>query len=163
MFPSQESLILGCELYLSACGVTIQEAWYSAVNLSFLFTVGTTPRDALPRWEYELKPRVFLVLVRWESLPTATLTSIKYGAGEIKKDFCQGRTWLSSVFVSSEELRLDTGLYRFLRWCRKCCCLSIFRCEFGIFCIGFSKGMYILVSQKFWIETHTEIIHGVST
>ena len=30
MFPAQESLILGCELYLSACGVTIQEALCSA-------------------------------------------------------------------------------------------------------------------------------------
>ena len=92
----------------------------------------------------------------------ATLSKIKSGEKAQEKN-SSGILWCYSIQGSPLELRADIGSYRFLRWCRKCCCLSIFRCEFGIFCIGFSKGMYILVSQKFWIETHTEIIHGVST
>ena len=138
----QEALIPGCELYFSACRLTFQEAWCSAVNLSFLFTVGITPRDALPRWA-----RNFPGSSSATPSPQRHTTGYKVRCEENKKELQQG--WnleLSSEVGSPEKLREGIRSYRFLRWYRKCCCLSIFRCEFSIFCIGFSKSMYTLMA-----------------
>ena len=63
-------------------------------------------------------------------------------------------SWRFSGTISPEELREDSWSYRFLRWYRKCCCLSV--SEFSIFRIVFSKVLYIMESQKFWTESYPE-------
>ena len=72
-----------------------------------------------------------------------TLPQIKSGEARRIKKSSQRFSWCTSVSVSSEELREGSWSYRFLRWCRKCCCLSV--ASSALFCIAFSKVLYTLV------------------
>ena len=66
------------------------------------------------------------------------------------------RPWVSSESGSLEKIRPSIGMYRFLRWYRKCCCLSIFDASSALFCIASSKVLYFLILSNFWIEPRSE-------
>ena len=72
-----------------------------------------------------------------------TLPQIKYGEMSENKKASQGLLWLSSEAGSPEKIRQSIGMYRFLRWYRKCCCLSV--ASSALFCIVFSKVLYFLI------------------
>ena len=72
-----------------------------------------------------------------------TLPQIKYGEMDENKNSSQGLLWLSSEVGSPEKIRQSIGMYRFLRWYRKCCCLSV--ASSALFCIVFSKVLYFLI------------------
>ena len=75
------------------------------------------------------------------------LPKIKYGESEdrIENASWKGLRWLSSESGSPEKIRPSIGMYRFLRWYRKCCCLSIFDASSALFCIASSKILYFLI------------------
>ena len=91
------------------------------------------------------------------------LPKIKYGESEdrIENASWKGLRWLSSESGSPEKIRPSIGMYRFLRWYRKCCCLSIFDASSAFSVLFLAKFCTSWYFRIFELNQVQMISHGV--
>ena len=91
------------------------------------------------------------------------LPKIKYGKSgdRIENASRKGLRWLSSESGSPEKIRPSIGMYRFLRWYRKCCCLSIFDASSAFSVLFLAKFCTSWYFRIFELNQVQMISHGV--